>query len=126
MTTRRALLKAGVGVSLATAGGIGGEWALHEPSEQVLAIASPGDEHRAADLAAAIAPGHAVRALRDEGDREALLAAASEHLSLRGRTLVATASPAMHLLLDMAVRDTGARMVEDRHLAGHPLLIARS
>lgn len=124
MTSRRSFLKAGV--ALAGAGGLAGGWREWAGSASVLVISSADTASAAVAAADRVSGGQRSRHLAEHDDREAILAAAREHLASPRATLVAMTSPAMTLLLGLAIRDAGARLVEDRHLAARPLLVARS
>jgi len=124
MTSRRAFLKAGATLA-ATCGVVHRFHARHEDTP-LLVISSRADAQPISRLAEQLAGGLQSRHLAEECEHEALLLAVADHLNTSGRTVFAMASPATTLLLNTAFRDAKARLVEDRHLAARPLIIARS
>lgn len=124
MTSRRAFLKAGA--ALTAVGCVAQHFHSWQNSSPLLIVSPSADVHTATRVAEQLAGGMQSRHLADDGDTEALLIAVGQHLRAPGRTVIAMASPATTLLLNVAFRDAKARLIEDRHLAARPLIIARS
>jgi len=124
MTSRRNFLKGSAALTAAT--GIVGGWEMLRGRSHVLVISSHHNAATARSLVAQMFGNHKIRHVPEHEDRENPLRTAIDHLRQPGNTLVAMPSPALHVLLGMAIRDTGARLVEERHHATHPLFIARS
>ena len=124
MIDRRNLLKAGAGLVASVASAW--EWQLRRRGATVLVISSAVEAAAASEAAYQFGGGAPVLHQADNGDCEAIVAMAQGHLRHKHNILYAATSPALHLLLRVAVRESGGRLVADHELVAQQLLIARN